>query len=191
MRGLQLLAPEASAKLLWGGQLLGYLGSLPPEGLKRFDLRGPTVVAELRMALLVETASLVPRYEPLSPFPAVSRDLNLVVAEAVRWADVACTVRRASGEYFESLDYCDTYRDPQRLGEGKKSLLMRLTLRSKKARSPTRRPTPSATKLSPPAAKPTRPNFACRSDRRCLTGGTGVSPVCSARWHRRLAGVPC
>jgi len=89
------------------------------------------VVAELQLTPLVELANLVPRYEPLPPYPAVTRDLNLVVAEAVRWADLAETVAAGAGDYFEALDYRDTYRDPQRLGAGKKSLLMTLTLRWK------------------------------------------------------------
>ena len=64
-----------------------------------------------------------------SPYPAVTRDLNLVVAEAVRWADLAATVRQHGGACFESLEYRDTYRDPQRLGD-RKSLLFTISLRS-------------------------------------------------------------
>jgi phenylalanyl-tRNA synthetase beta chain len=52
-----------------------------------------------------------------------------VVAESVRWADVAATVREHGGPSFESLEYRDTYRDAQRLGE-KKSLLFSIALRS-------------------------------------------------------------
>ena len=63
-------------------------------------------------------------YVPLPPYPAVARDLNLVVDEAVRWADVAATVRQHGGPDLESLDYRQTYRDPQRLPPGKKSLLL-------------------------------------------------------------------
>ena len=84
----------------------------------------------MKLAPLVEAANLVPRYAPLPPYPAVTRDLNLVVDESVRWADVAATVRANGGPYFEGLEYRDTYRDPQRLGAGKKSLLMTIALRS-------------------------------------------------------------
>ncbi len=71
----------------------------------------------------------MPQAVELSPYPAVDRDLNLVVAEQVRWADVAATVRAAAGADLERLTYQDTYRDPERLGAGKKSLLLTLTLR--------------------------------------------------------------
>lgn len=129
--GCDLLDPAQSCQLHLDGQVLGYLGRVRPEGLKRLDLRAPTVVAELKVSLLVAAANLVPRYEPLPQYPAVTRDLNFVVDEAVRWADVARSVQDQAGEYFESLDYRDTYRDPERLGPGKKSLLMTLTLRWK------------------------------------------------------------
>ena len=88
-----------------------------------------------------ERADLVPQYVPLPAFPAVSRDLNLVVDEAVRWARIAATVRRNGGPDLESLEYRDTYRDAQRLGAGKKSFLFSIGLRSGKARSPASKPT--------------------------------------------------
>ncbi len=128
---LTLLDPAAACWLRLGGQSLGYVGRLRPEGLKQFDLRGPTTVAEVQLSLLVEQANLVPHHVPQPPYPAVTRDLNLVVAEAVRWADVAATVRRHGGPDLENLLYRDTYRDPDRLGAGKKSLLLTIALRSK------------------------------------------------------------
>jgi phenylalanyl-tRNA synthetase beta chain len=79
--------------------------------------------------MLIAAAELVPRYAPLPPYPAVTRDVNLVVGEPVRWADVAATVRTHGGDLLEELLYRDTYRDPQRLGPDRKSLLMTLSLR--------------------------------------------------------------
>lgn len=128
---LDLLDAEESCRLCVGGQLLGVLGKVSPDGQRKFELRGATVVAELKVALLVLLANLVPKYEPLAAYPAVVRDLNLVVDETVRWAELAATVAAVSGDVLEALDYADTYRDPKRLGVGKKSLLLRLTLRSK------------------------------------------------------------
>jgi phenylalanyl-tRNA synthetase beta chain len=109
---------------------LGYLGEVSPAGLKSFDLRGGTTVAELKLQTLVEIAQLVPQYRQPPIFPAVTRDLNLVVDESVLWADVAKTVREAAAPYAERLDLEDVYRDAERLGAGKKSLLFSLTLRS-------------------------------------------------------------
>ena len=128
---ISLLDPDASCRLSLDGRMVGYVGRLSSQGLAQFDLRGPTVVAEVSLAPLVEVAELVPRYVPLSLYPAVTRDLNLVVEETVRWAQIEETARRSGGPDLESLDYRDTYRNPERLGAGRKSLLFTVALRSK------------------------------------------------------------
>jgi phenylalanyl-tRNA synthetase beta chain len=127
-----LLDVERSCELLIAGELLGYLGEASREGLSRFSLREPATVAEVKVSTLAAVACLLPKYARQSPYPAIDRDLNLVVDEAVRWADVADTVRGAAGPYLESLDYRDTYRNEKdsQLGPGKKSLLMSFRFRS-------------------------------------------------------------
>ncbi len=127
---IPLLDHTASCRLRLGDSLLGYVGQLRADALRQFDLRGPATVAEVQLSLLVEAANLVPHYVPQSPYPAVTRDVNLVVGDAVRWADVAATVRASGGPLFESLEYHDTYRDPQRLGPDQKSLLFSIAFRS-------------------------------------------------------------
>ncbi len=128
-----LLDSGAACRVDLDGQPLAFIGKLGKEGQDRFDLRGETVVAELRLAPLIERASLIVTSRPQSPYPPVGRDLNFVVDESVHWSDLAATVREGCGPLFENLEYADTYRDPNRLGPGKKSLLMRLTLRSQDA----------------------------------------------------------
>jgi phenylalanyl-tRNA synthetase beta chain len=110
--------------------LLGYLGQVSNTGLKTFELRAPTNVAELNVAVLAQIANLTPQYTPLPVYPAVTRDLNFVADEAVTWADVAKTVRETARPELEELTFVDVYRDEARLGKNKKSLLMTLTLRS-------------------------------------------------------------
>jgi phenylalanyl-tRNA synthetase beta chain len=60
----------------------------------------------------------------------MSRDLNLIVDEAVRWADLAATVRGSAGPLLEDLRYQETYRDPAKDGANKKRLLFSFSLRS-------------------------------------------------------------
>ena len=50
--------------------------------------------------------------------------------EAVRWDELARVVNEAGGQFLESLQYQETYRDPERDGEGTKRILFSLTLRS-------------------------------------------------------------
>jgi phenylalanyl-tRNA synthetase beta chain len=126
-----LLKPGAAAELRIGAKRLGYLGEVSTAGLKQFDLREPTAVAEIQISLLEEIIELIPRSGDLSPYPAVTRDLNLVVDERIRWADLLATVQSSAGTDLESIEYRDTYRDSKRLGEAKKSQLFTVTLRRK------------------------------------------------------------
>ena len=126
----QLLAGDASCELRLGDDLLGYLGELSPAGLKNFGLRTRATVAEFRLSTLLEASDLVPQYQPLSAYPAITQDLNFVVDESVRWSDLSSTVQAAAGELLEDVRYCDTYRDTSKDGAGKKRLILSLVLRS-------------------------------------------------------------
>ena len=124
---------KAGAELWLGERHLGFVGEVERAGLKQFELRGSTTVAELRIATLLEAATLVPQARPLPAFPAIARDLNLVVPEATRWRQIAEQVREHAGSVLESLNYKETYRDAERLGTGKKSVLLSISLRDETA----------------------------------------------------------
>ncbi|HOM19221.1 MAG TPA: hypothetical protein PLQ00_17960, partial [Thermoguttaceae bacterium] len=136
------LADSASCRLYLGEQLWGFVGEISSALQQQMDLRHRCTAAEVRLNLLMEAAQLTPQYQPVAQYPAITRDVNLVVDEPVRWADVAATVWQSGGPWLELVQYRQTYRDPQRLGEGKKSLLMTLAFRC-----------PDRTLTSPEAAK--------------------------------------
>jgi len=125
-----LLEGARSAWLQLGETKLGYIGQLSDVGLDQYDLRGPVTVAEIDLAPLIDSAELIPRAASLVTFPPMSRDLNVVFDEAVRWADVESIARSEGGDLVESLAFQEIYRDAKRLGDGKKSLLWSVTLRS-------------------------------------------------------------
>jgi phenylalanyl-tRNA synthetase beta chain len=129
----EMFAPVRACELRLEGERFGYLGEVSAAGLKRFELRGPSTVAEVRIALLDRVANLAPQAVELSPFPAVERDINLVVAENVRWGELASTIQSAAGTDLERLVYRDTYRDPERIGGGRKSFLFTIVLRGRNA----------------------------------------------------------
>jgi phenylalanyl-tRNA synthetase beta chain len=124
----ELLDAQRSCQLLLDGQVVGYVGEVSAAGRRRFELRGPATVAELKLGPLIAAARLTPIYAPLSPYPAISRDLNLVVDESVRWDALASAVRASGGDLLEGLSYQETYRGEQ-LGPGRKSLVFSITFR--------------------------------------------------------------
>jgi phenylalanyl-tRNA synthetase beta chain len=125
-----LLDPVKSCELQVVGQRLGFLGEVSAAGLAQFGLRAATTVAELDLSVLLGLAALIPQYSPPPAYPAIDRDLNLIVDEAVRWSALAATVRQSGGAHLESVQYCETYRDPEKDGPGKKRLLLTITVRS-------------------------------------------------------------
>jgi len=66
--------------------------------------------------------------EPLPAFPAIERDLSLILDEATPWAEVDGLIRGSALEHFESLDYVGSYRGKQ-VGSGKKSVTLRMRFR--------------------------------------------------------------
>ncbi len=124
-----LLDAVRCCELRLNDQTWGFLGELTPAALKSFDLRASATVAEVKLSTLMEIAQLIPQARELSAYPAVSRDLNFVVVEATQWADLAACVRGSGGQLLEHVQYKDTYRDADRLGPGKKSLLLTMQLR--------------------------------------------------------------
>jgi phenylalanyl-tRNA synthetase beta chain len=124
-----LLAAGEACEMKIGGKRLGFLGEVSPAGQKEFGLRGAAAILEIDLSALAAQAVLIPKYAPQSAYPTVSRDINLIVAESIRWADLAATARGAAGAGLERLEYLDTYRDPQKDGPNTKRLLFSLTFR--------------------------------------------------------------
>jgi phenylalanyl-tRNA synthetase beta chain len=127
-----LLDSREAGQLQLAGERLGFLGQLSAAGLKAFGLRGEATILELDIGVFNRLAVLVPKAEKLSDYPAITRDLNLIVDEAVRWADLAATVRAQGGEHLEGVVYKETYRQPeQKDGPDKKRLIFTLAIRSR------------------------------------------------------------
>jgi phenylalanyl-tRNA synthetase beta chain len=112
------------------GTICGFIGEVSNSCAKTFGLRRPATIAEIDMALLQQHAVLIPEFTSFSTYPAVTRDFNFIVDEAVRWAAVQNSVVTAGGQLVESVEYRETFRDEQKDGPGKKRLLLSVTLRS-------------------------------------------------------------
>jgi phenylalanyl-tRNA synthetase beta chain len=129
----KLFLPGRAVELIVGGERIGLLGEVSVAGRKQFELRGGTTVAELRLAPLVDLSQFVPHYREVPATPAIARDLNLELAERVRWSDVAAAVREAAGAVLEQLDFKDVYHNDELIRRGEKRLLLSVTLRDPRA----------------------------------------------------------
>lgn len=125
---LPFFSAGRSAELSLGGQRLGYLGEVTRDRLDAIGLRGSCAAAEIEFEWLTERATLVPQMRPLPPFPAVTRDLSLVVGRSITWGELASTAQRAAGSTLESVEYLDTFEGGN-LPEGSRSVHFGLRFR--------------------------------------------------------------
>jgi phenylalanyl-tRNA synthetase beta chain len=120
--GHTALHPGRSARVLRRGEAVGWLGELHPALVKSLDFTYGPVLFELDLAaLLVKRA----RYEEISRFPQVRRDLAIVVDESVTFSSIAERVTLASSSLLRGLRVFDVYRGPG-LEPGRKSIALGL-----------------------------------------------------------------
>ena len=115
------------AKLLIGDLEVGVLGEVHPVVRENFDLTAQRVcLSEVDLEALL--AQVPPSYyhQRLSRFPAVARDLALVVDEHLPAAKVRDAVAKAGGKLLQKIELFDVYRGAQ-IPTGKKSLAYTLT----------------------------------------------------------------
>jgi phenylalanyl-tRNA synthetase beta chain len=102
------LHPGQSARLHRDGHPVGWIGRLHPEVERNLELTYSAVVFE------IETESglraIVPHFAGISRFPAVRRDLAVVVAESVPVQALLETIRRSAGGLLTGLVVFDIYR---------------------------------------------------------------------------------
>lgn len=132
---LDLFAPGRGAEIVLArrgvdSRRVGVVGEAAPGQLRRYGLDGPLVLVELRLDWLSFAVDRAVKLERPSDFPAVDRDLNLVVAAKVPWGRVEATIRGSAGPFLDDCRLVQVWEDAERLGEGKKSFLVALRLRS-------------------------------------------------------------
>lgn len=124
----ELFHPGRCAAVVLDGRQLGYLGELHPTVTAGAGLEGRLVTFEIDI-LPVLAASTVPRAQPLPRFPAVDRDLAVVVDETVTAGALLQGIKEAGGELLVHARAFDEYRGAQ-VPEGQKSIAFTLTFRS-------------------------------------------------------------
>jgi len=115
------------AKLLVGSVEVAVLGEVHPLVRENFGLPAQRVcMAELNLEALLAQVPSSHYYQPLSRFPAVTRDLALVVDESLPAVQVRDAIARAAGRLLQKIELFDVYRGAQ-VPPGKKSLAYSLT----------------------------------------------------------------
>ena len=122
--------PKRSAEIILAGRPVGFVGEIHPDVGDDLGLVGRVVYAELDVAALYALAEeLGPtQAEGLPKFPAVTRDIAMLVREEFTAGEIAAALSEASKGLAESVALFDLYRGGQ-IPEGHRSLAFRVTYR--------------------------------------------------------------
>jgi phenylalanyl-tRNA synthetase beta chain len=129
------LHPGRSAEVLLDGKAIGFVGELHPRWQQKYDLPLAPVLFEVDVAAL--QARTIPVYAEISKFPAVSRDLALVIKQSVQAQDLINTFiiekkTNATCQIMQAIVLFDEYRGAG-LENDEKSLAFRFTLQDTQA----------------------------------------------------------
>ncbi len=123
------LHPGRSARASAGGEDAGWIGELHPLVARAWDLEGAAGF-EIDLAVLVDGAAAGEEtFEDVTGYPAVNQDIAVVVPTEVSAAQLREAVLAGGGELLRSAEVFDLYEGEQ-LGEGQKSLALRLEFRA-------------------------------------------------------------
>lgn len=119
------LHPGRAARLLLDGKEIGVVGELHPEWVQKYDLPSPPVVFELDLEPLL--AGRLPQYAELSRFPAVVRDLAVVVDKGMALQSLLDGLKAQRPPLVQDIQLFDVYTG-KGVDEGKKSLAFRIVM---------------------------------------------------------------
>ncbi len=126
---LPALHPGQTARIfresVRGPEPVGWLGAVHPEVAKKMDLTYPVYVFELEVQSAL--AARLPQFTEISRYPAIRRDLAVIVDEAVQFERLTNAIRASAGVLLRDLLVLSVYRGEQ-IDKGKKSIALGLNL---------------------------------------------------------------
>ena len=128
--GKPFLHPGRQAEISYRGTVMGYLGEVHPEVLDNYDIGERAYVAVLDMPQVVKFASFDRKYTGVARFPAVTRDISMVMDKKIMVGEVESAIETRGGKLLESYHLFDLYEGAQ-IAEGCKSVAYSITFRAK------------------------------------------------------------
>ena len=128
--GKAFLHPGRQAKILYKNTVIGYLGEVHPDVADTYGLGDRTYVAVLDLPEILPFASFDRKYEGIAKFPAVTRDISMVMPKTVLVGEVEKIIEKRGGKLLEKYNLFDIYEGAQ-IKEGFKSVAYTISFRAK------------------------------------------------------------
>ena len=129
VRPVELSWASAGGEILCCGEKIGVCGVVSKETAKKFDIKGADITAaEIDFEVLLARAGGVSAFKPIPRYPAITRDLSLIVDEAIAWADIVTAVKAKAPAELEDVEFTGIYRGKP-IADGKKSVTISMRFR--------------------------------------------------------------
>ena len=128
--GKSFLHPGRQANIVYDGTVIGYMGEVHPTVAANYGIGDRAYVAVLDMPSIVEKATFDRKYEGIAKFPAVTRDISMVLPKEILVGQVEEIIVTRGGKILENYELFDIY-EGSKIKEGFKSVAYSLSFRAK------------------------------------------------------------
>lgn len=128
--GKPFLHPGRQAKIVYCGKTVGYLGEVHPAVAEAYGIGERAYVAVLDMPAILPFATFDRKYEGIAKYPAVNRDISMVIPKEVLAGQIEEVIENKGGSYLESYQLFDVYEGAQ-IKKGYKSMAYSIVFRAK------------------------------------------------------------
>ncbi len=122
--------PGRCANLKVGADIIATLGEVHPEVLENYAITQKAYLAEINLTKLVKYAKANKKYKQVPKFPAVERDIAVIVDETIQVGQIEKVIAKKAKKLLENMQLFDIYRN-EKIGKNKKSVAYSLTFRDK------------------------------------------------------------
>ena len=128
---LSFLHPGRQAKVMikGGREQIGYLGEVHPQISKAYGINGKVYIAQVDVQALYDYANFAKKYKEIPKYPAVTRDLSMVMDKEIPAGEIENVISKCGGKLLESYTLFDIY-EGERIGVNKKSLAYSMVFRA-------------------------------------------------------------
>lgn len=121
--------PGRCAKVLIKDEVIGTIGEIHPDVSKNFDIDEKCYVAEIELIKVFNAINNDIKFKALPKFPAVTRDIAMLIDKTTPVGEIEKVIKKASGELLEKINLFDVYEGSQ-IPEGKKSVAYAVSFRA-------------------------------------------------------------
>ena len=126
--GKPWLHPGRQANIIYEGSVVGYLGEVHPLVADTYGIGEKTYIAVIDILDILKYAGFDHKYTGIAKYPAVTRDLSMVVPKSVLAGDIEKMLEQRGGKILESYQLFDVYEGSQ-IKEGYKSMAYSIVFR--------------------------------------------------------------